>query len=106
MVAVVLDDDDAEVGTDFVGAREEFEDLRGSGGGGDVVVFGGVSEEGIADAAAGEEGGVAGAVDDGGEFGGGLERGHGFWMRGFKPRISRISRMKRFLPRIDANLRE
>ena len=54
------DQDDAEVRADGEGLREERDDLVGGGGGGDVVVLGREAEEQVADAAAGEEGLVAG----------------------------------------------
>lgn len=61
------DDDDAEVGTDELAAGEEFGDLSGVGGGGDVVVFGIAIEEEVTDGATGQVGEVAvlvEAVDD------------------------------------------
>lgn len=74
---VMFYDDDAEVGTDFVGMGEEGEDFSGGGGGCDIVVFRGDSEELVADAAAGEKGGVAGCGKEAGEVGGGGAGGHG-----------------------------
>ena len=59
-VAVEVDDDDAEVSADELGAGEEGEDLVRGGAGGDVVVVGLAAEEFVADAAACEVGGVAG----------------------------------------------
>ena len=56
---LVGDEDDAEVGADGEGAREELEDDVGRGGGGHVVVERGAAEEQVADAAAGEVGLVA-----------------------------------------------
>lgn len=58
-VAVEVDDDDAEVSADELGAGEEGEDLVRGGAGGDVVVVGLAAEEFVADAAACEVGGVA-----------------------------------------------
>src|SRR6185312_15324479 len=55
-VELVGDEDDAEVGSYGEGSGEELEDSVGVGGGGDVEVGGGVAEEEIADASAGEVG--------------------------------------------------
>lgn len=63
LVAAVTDENDAEGGADGLGVAEEFADVGGGGGGGDVVVFGGEVEKGIADAAAGEVGGVVGVAE-------------------------------------------
>jgi hypothetical protein len=52
--------DDAEADADGDGAAEEALDFVGAGGGGDVEVLGDEAEEFVADAAAGEEGFVAG----------------------------------------------
>ena len=60
-----MDEDNAEVCADLTGAGEEAEELFGAGGGGDVEVFGGAVEEEVADAAADEEGGMAGFAEDG-----------------------------------------
>ena len=65
---VTHNQNDAEVGADGEGLREERDDLVRRGGGGDVVVLGGVAEEEVADAAAGEVGlvaRVAQGADDG-----------------------------------------
>lgn len=70
-VAVEVDDDDAEVSADELGAGEELEDLVRGGAGGDVVVVGLAAEEFVADAAAGEVGGVACVGEPPGEVGGG-----------------------------------
>ena len=70
-VAVEVDDDDAEVCADELGAREEGEDLVRGGAGGDVVVVGLAAEEFVADAAAGEVGGVAGVGEPFCQIGGG-----------------------------------
>jgi hypothetical protein len=78
-VVFVDEEDDAEGGANLLAAGEEVENLVRCGGGGDVVVFGGAAHELVADAAAGEVGGVAGgleALDDAASegFGG---SGHG-----------------------------
>lgn len=57
------DDDDAEVGADELAAREEFGDLSGVCGGGDVVVFGIAIEQEVTDGATGEVGEVAVLVE-------------------------------------------
>ena len=57
------DEDDAEVGSDREGAGKRASDLVGRGGGGDVVVLWGEAEEEVADAAAGEEGLMAGGAE-------------------------------------------
>lgn len=49
-------DDDSEVGTDELAAREEFGDLSGVCGSGDVVVFGITIEEEVTDGATGQVG--------------------------------------------------
>jgi len=53
------DEDDAEVGSDGEGLREQRDDLVGCGRGGDVVVLGLEAEVEVADAASGEVGLVA-----------------------------------------------
>jgi len=64
VVVFDFDEDDAEVGADAVGVREEGLDLCGGGGGCEVVVFGLLSEELIADTAACEVGGVTCLTED------------------------------------------
>jgi len=66
-VEVLADEDDAEVGADGEGLGEEGDDLLGGGGGGDVEVLGREAEQQVADAAAGEEGLVAGVAQAAGD---------------------------------------
>ena len=75
--AVCLDEDDAEVGADGIGLREEVLNLGRGGGGGNIVVLGLNAEQGVSDAATGEVGGMA-SVDEahGGGLGGCFEIGH------------------------------
>ena len=54
----------AEVGSDLESTGEEGDDLVRCGGGSDVEVLGGVAEEQVADAAAGEEGLMAVVAED------------------------------------------
>ena len=51
---VVADQNDAEVGADGEGAREQGEDRIGMGTGGDVKIFGKDADQDVADTASGE----------------------------------------------------
>jgi hypothetical protein len=63
LLAVAADEHDAEGEADLLAVGEKAEYLVGRGGGGDIVIFGGVAHEMIADAAAGEIGGVSGVAE-------------------------------------------
>ena len=62
-VDVVQHQNDAEVCADLLGAREQRDDFGGRSAGCYVEVFGGVFEEQVADASAGEVGLVAGGAE-------------------------------------------